>query len=218
LNLLNKKSIGINVKGITTMNKFSQILVVLSFFINISGLDVSAQSSSDLVQTGMNHYNKGDYENALTTFNSALAKTQQSESLAGDSREESVSVSNETDVSVTDESYVETSKEDYVGVSQESTISTSTEKYMSEPLKYQGEDQSSIYLYRGRTHLQMGNKEAALKDFDKAIELNPTQSDAYFRRALINTNVDPDKVCPDLLDAISNGHESAKELYELVCK
>ena len=200
------------------MFKFSQLIIAISVFVIALGSHTSAQSSLDLVETGMNHYNNGDYESALNSFNSALTKTQESEPLTGDSKEESVSVSKETEVSVSEESYVETSKEDYVGVSQESTISTSTEKYMSDPLNHQGEDQSSLYLYRGRTHLQMGNNEAALNDFDKAIELNPAQSDAYFRKALINTNVNPDKVCPDLINAMSHGHESAKELYELVCK
>lgn len=200
------------------MCKFNQILIVLSFLVIVFGSNLSAQSSSELVQTGVIHYNSGNYESALNSFNSALMKTQESEPLAEDSKEEDIAVSSEKDVSVSNESHVETSNEEYIEVSQESTINTSTEKYMSDPLKHQGEDQSSIYLYRGRTHLQMGNEEAALNDFDKAIELNPTQSDAYFRKALINTNVNPEQVCPDLINAMSHGHESAKELYELVCK
>jgi tetratricopeptide (TPR) repeat protein len=97
-------------------------------------------------------------------------------------------------------------------------METSTKKYYAEPLEYQGDEPAKIYLYRGRTYLQLGNKEAALNDFDKAVSLDPTLSDALFRRAVENSNVDPNKACPDLLAAIERGHKSAKELYDLICK
>jgi len=62
------------------------------------------------------------------------------------------------------------------------------------------------------------NKEAALNDFDRAVSLDPALSDVYFRRALANINVDPDKTCPDLKAAIERGHQSAIELHNLICK
>ncbi|MFI5237521.1 MAG: tetratricopeptide repeat protein, partial [Ignavibacteriales bacterium] len=106
----------------------------------------------------------------------------------------------------------------YTEVSQKEKIDAETKKYISAPLEYMGDEPAKVYLYRGRTYLQLGNKEAALNDFDKAISLDPELSDAMFRRALANTNVDPDKACPDLVAAIKRGHQSAKELYDLICK
>ncbi len=111
-----------------------------------------------------------------------------------------------------------TSEKTYVRESEMQTMETSTKKYYAEPLEYQGDEPAKIYLYRGRTYLQLGNKEAALNDFDKAVSLDPTLSDALFRRAVENSNVDPSKACPDLLAAIERGHKSAKELYDLICK
>lgn len=200
------------------MNKLILMVLVFFFFLNFLGSNILAQPSSELIQSGLRHYNNGDYENALSSFNNALMQSQQLEPLTGDSEEKDASDSDETKDSASEENYAGSSKEEYEQVSQESILNQSTEKYISEPMEHQGTDQSSIYLYRGRTYMQMGNKEAALSDCDKAIQLNPAAADAYFRRALTNAKVNPDKVCPDLLNAISNGHESAKELYDLICK
>ena len=199
------------------MNKFLQSLFILAALLVLFGSELSAQNSK-LVQTGIDSYNDGDYGSALNTFNSAIINSEQLEPTVGVSSESDVSASNETDVSVSKESDMGASEETDAKVSKETTMDASAEKYMSVPLNNQGSDLSSLYLYRGRTNYKLGYKEAALEDFDKAIELNPKQTDAYFRRALMNRKVNPEKVCPDLLTAISQGHESAKELYNLICK
>ena len=69
-------------------------------------------------------------------------------------------------------------------------IGVSTEKYVSDPLNYEGSELAKLYLYRGRANMQLGNKEKALLDFDKAVQLDPSYSEAYFRRAIANHNLD----------------------------
>jgi Tfp pilus assembly protein PilF len=98
------------------------------------------------------------------------------------------------------------------------TADVSNIQEYSDPLNYQGDDPADLYLYRGQTYLKLGDNEAALQDFDTAISLDPSYSDAYFRRAIANYQVNPDKVCPDLQNAINEGHQSAQELYGLICK
>jgi len=179
-----------------------------------------SQSSSELVQTGFNNYQNGDYQAAIMSFNSAL-QTSSSETNNAVTEESNENYIRETQKKYSDESekqYMETSSKTYTGISKREKISTETKKYESTPLEYQGDEPAKIYLYRGRTYLQLGNKQAALNDFDKAVSLDPTLSEVYFRRAIAEMEVDPDKACPDLLAAIERGHQSAKELYDLICK
>ncbi|MDZ7624394.1 MAG: tetratricopeptide repeat protein [Ignavibacteriaceae bacterium] len=178
------------------------------------------QSSSEQVQTGFNNYQNGDYQAALMSFNAALqsSSTEINEPLAEESNENYIRESQKKYTDESEKQYMETSSETYTGISKREKISTETKKYESTPLEYQGDEPAKIYLYRGRTYLQLGNKQAALNDFDKAVSLDPTLSEVFFRRALANMEVDPDKACPDLLAAIERGHQSAKELYDLICK
>lgn len=179
-----------------------------------------SQSSSELVQTGFNNYQNGDYQAAIMSFNAAL-QTSSSETNNAVTEESNENYIRETQKKYSDESekqYMETSSKTYTGISKREKISTETKKYESTPLEYQGDEPAKIYLYRGRTYLQLGNKQAALDDFDKAVSLDPTLSEVYFRRAIAEMEVDPDKACPDLLAAIERGHQSAKELFDLICK
>ena len=181
---------------------------------------VFSQSSSELVQTGFNNYQNGDYQAAIMSFNAAL-QTSSSETNNAVTEESNENYIRETQKKYSDESekqYMETSSKTYTGISKREKISTETKKYESTPLEYQGDEPAKIYLYRGRTYLQLGNKQAALDDFDKAVSLDPTLSEVYFRRAIAEMEVDPDKACPDLLAAIERGHQSAKELFDLICK
>lgn len=182
---------------------------------------IFCQSSSEHIQNGFTSYQRGDYQAALNSFNSAL----QTSSSIDESRplleESTKQYSDEQDKSYVRESekkYTETTKKDYIRGSDKTYVETSAKKYYDEPLEYQGDEPAKIYLYRGRTYLQLGNKQAALNDFDKAVSLDPALSEVYFRRALAEMDVDPDKACPDLLAAIERGHQSAKELYDLICK
>jgi tetratricopeptide (TPR) repeat protein len=154
------------------------------------------------------------------SFNAAL-QTSSSETNNAVTEESNENYIRETQKKYSDESekqYMETSSKTYTGISKREKISTETKKYESTPLEYQGDEPAKIYLYRGRTYLQLGNKQAALDDFDKAVSLDPTLSEVYFRRAIAEMEVDPDKACPDLLVAIERGHQSAKELFDLICK
>jgi tetratricopeptide (TPR) repeat protein len=197
-----------------------KILISALFIILIFDSAVFSQSSSELVQTGFNNYQNGDYQAAIMSFNAAL-QTSSSETNDAVTEASNESYIRESQKKYTDESekqYMETSSKTYTGISKREKISTETKKYESTPLEYQGDEPAKIYLYRGRTYLQLGNKQAALNDFDKAVSLDPTLSEVYFRKALTEMDVDPDKACPDLLAAIERGHQSAKELYDLICK
>lgn len=197
-----------------------KIFISTFIFILVFAASSFCQSSSEQVQTGFNSYQNGDYQAALMSFNAALqsSSTEINEPLAEESNENYIRESQKKYTEESEKQYMETSSETYTGISKREIISTETKKYESTPLEYQGDEPAKIYLYRGRTYLQLGNKQAALNDFDKAVSLDPTLSEVFFRRALANTEVDPDKACPDLLAAIDHGHQSAKELYDLICK
>ncbi|NWG27212.1 MAG: tetratricopeptide repeat protein [Ignavibacteriaceae bacterium] len=154
------------------------------------------------------------------SFNAALqtSSSETNDAVTQASNESYIRESQKNYTNESEKQYMETSSKTYTGISKREKVSTETMKYESTPLEYQGDEPAKIYLYRGRTYLQLGNKEAALNDFDKAVSLDPQLSEALFRRALANTEVDPDKACPDLLAAIERGHQSAKELYDLICK
>jgi len=197
-----------------------KILISALFIILIFDSDIFSQSSSELVQAGFNNYENGDYQAALMSFNAALetSSTEMNNAVTEESNENYVRESTKKYTDETQKQYMETSSKTYTGISKREKVSTETKKYESTPLEYQGDEPAKIYLYRGRTYLQLGNKQAALNDFDKAVSLDPALSEVYFRRALAEMDVDPDKACPDLLAAIERGHQSAKELYDLICK
>ena len=198
----------------------SKILISALFIILIFDSAVFSQSSSELVQAGFNNYENGNYQAALMSFNSALqaSSSETNEAMTEASNENYVRESTKKYTDEAQKQYMETSSKTYTGISKREKVSTETKKYESTPLEYQGDEPAKIYLYRGRTYLQLGNKQAALNDFDKAVSLDPALSEVYFRRALAEMDVDPDKACPDLLAAIERGHQSAKELYDLICK
>jgi tetratricopeptide (TPR) repeat protein len=204
------------------MTKLIRIIVIISLCSLALSPEIISQSSSELVQSGLSSYLSGDYESALNSFNNALNVSTSGEDedlpLTGESQEVNDSQSVEVDDSESQEVDDSESRETYTGESQIQTVDVSTIQQYSDPLQYQGDEQSNIYLYRGQTYLKLGDKEAALNDFDKAISLDSSYADAYFRRAIVNYQVDPDKACPDLQAAINEGHQSAQELFNLICK
>ncbi len=198
-------------------NKFILVLILSFAAINQNSF---SQSNEELVQNGINEYQDGNYEDAIDIFNSALKNTESIEQdlpIDNVSVESDLSVSTETDVQVSPESYVGVSDEELAGVSNEKYIGVSTEKHVSDPLHYQGSDLAKLYFYRGRTNMQLGNKEQALQDFDKSVELDPSYSEAYFRRAIASHNLDKGDVCADLKKAMEMGHSSAETLYNNMC-
>ena len=199
--------------------KYKFILVLILSFVAINQ-NAFSQSNEELVQKGINEYQDGNYEDAIDLFNHAIQNNESNEQdlpIDNDSEETDVSVSTETDVKVSNEDYAGVSDEEHVGVSNEKFIGVSTEKYVSDPLHYEGSELGKIYLYRGRTNMQLGNKEQAFQDFDKAVELDPSFSEAYFRRAIANHNLEKGDVCEDLKKAMEIGHSSAETLFNDLC-
>ena len=189
----------------------------------ISTTIIFGQSSSESVQSGLDSYRGGDYEAALNSFNSALQSSDVSDEdndlpLDSESKMEYDSESQEVDNTESTMEYDSESQETYVRESQIQLAQVSNIQEYSDPINYVGDDPANLYLYRGQTYLKLGNTQAALSDFDEAISLDPSYADAYLMRAVTNYNVDPSKVCPDLQTAINNGHQSAQELYKLICK
>jgi tetratricopeptide (TPR) repeat protein len=203
------------------MNNQFRLVLVFCFVSIIFSSEVFCQSSSELVQSGLTNYQGGDYTTALNNFNSALQLSGSEDNdlpLTGESQEIEDSESIEVDDSESQEIEDSESQETYTGESQIQTVDVSAIQQYSDPINYQGDNESNIYLYRGQTYLKLGDKEAALTDFDKAVSLDPSYADAYFLRAIANYQVNPEKVCPDLQTAIDNGHQSAQELFDLICK
>jgi tetratricopeptide (TPR) repeat protein len=204
------------------MYKLFNITIVLFLCSLALSPKIFCQSSSELIQTGLSSYQNGDYEVALTSFNSAIQTSGSDVNsdlpLDSESQIEDTGESQEVDDSESQIQYDKESVETNTGESQIQTIDASIIQQYSDPLNYQGDDPADLYLYRGQTNLKLGNKQAALDDFDTAISLDPSYSDAYFRRAIANYQLNPKKVCPDLQKAIDNGHQSAQELFNLICK
>ena len=199
---------------------YKNIAVLFLSIIMINQITVG-QSNEELIQKGINEYQDGNYKDAVDLFNHAIQNTEsikQDLPIDSDSEETDVSVSTETDVKVSKEGYVGVSDEEHVDVSTKDYIGVSTEKYVSDPLNYEGSDLAKIYFYRGRANMQLGNKEEALQDFDKSVKLNPSYSEAYFRRAIASHNLEKGDVCEDLKKAMEMGHSSAKTLYNNMCK
>lgn len=62
---------------------------------------------------------------------------------------------------------------------------------------------SELYVYRGTIYEDLGNKRAALADFDKAIQLDPKNEDAYFYRGSLRHDMDsPQSAYKDLTTCI----------------
>ena len=162
-----------------------KILISALFIILIFNSEIFSQSSSELVQAGFNNYENGDYQAAIMSFNAALetSSTEMNNAVTEESNENYVRESTKKYTDETQKQYMETSSKTYTGISKREKVSTETKKYESTPLEYQGDEPAKIYLYRGRTYLQLGNKQAALNDFDKAVSLDPALSEVYFRRA-----------------------------------
>jgi len=198
-------------------NKFILVLILSFAAINQNSF---SQSNEELVQNGINEYQDGNYEDAIDIFNSTLKNTESNEQdlpIANVSEESDVKVSSETDVQVSSEGYVGVSDEELVGVSKEELTGVSPESYVSDPLNYEGSELGKIYLYRGRANMQLGNKEEAFQDFDKAVQLNPSYSEAFFRRAIVSHDLEKGDVCQDLKKALEMGHSSAETLYNNLC-
>lgn len=196
------------------------ILVLVFSFIAINQIAVG-QSTEELVQQGINLYQDGNYKEAIENFNSALNNIESTESdlpLVSVSKESDNTVSTETDVPVSKETYVGVSNEETVGISETQLTVVSHESYVSDPLNYKGSDLGKIYLYRGRANMQLGNKVEAFQDFDKAVQMNPSYSEAYFRRAIASHSLEKGDACEDLKKAMKLGHSSAETLYNSFCK
>lgn len=204
------------------MNSIMKLLIILCLALFTYSPVIISQTSAEFVQSGLTSYMSGDYSSALDNFNNALQMMNPEEGsnipLASETQTEYDTESVEIDDSESKVEYDSESQETYTGESQEQTVDVSKIQQYSDPLDYQGDNESNVYLYLGQTNLKLGNKQEALKDFDTAIQLDPSYSDAFFRRAIVNYEINPDKACPDLQKAIDNGHQSAQELYNLICK
>ena len=199
------------------INKF--ILVLILSFAAISQ-NAFSQSNEELVQNGINDYQDGNYQNAVDLFDQAIKNTKSIEQdlpIVNVSEESNINVSTERDVQVSKESYVGVSDEEHIGVSKIELTGASPKNYISDPLNYEGSELAKLYFYRGRTNMQLGNKEEALQDFDKSVQLDPSYSEAYFRRAIANHNLDKGDVCADLKKSMEMGHSSAETLYKDLC-
>jgi tetratricopeptide (TPR) repeat protein len=209
----------INIEEVVMNIKYKFIPVLFFSILALNQIAVG-QSNEELVQNGINDYQDGNYKNAVDLFDQAIKNTKSTEQdlpIDNVSVESDITVSTETDVQVSQESYVGVSDEEHVGVSEKEFMGVSTERYVSDPLHYEGSELAKLYFYRGRANMQLGNKDQALQDFDKSVQLDPSYSEAYFRRAIASHNLDKGEVCEDLKKAMEMGHSSAETLHKDLC-
>ncbi len=201
------------------MKSIIKYILLPIIFITAFFTDSLSQSASEHIQKGISNYQSGNYPLAVKDFDRAL---QTQGDYIGQPEEDT---NKETYTNESDEIISQTQKESYEGTIKETYAVTSGEqyaddevkKYVNSPIEYQGDEPAKIYLYRGWTYFQMGDRESALRDFDSAVSLDPSLSEVYFKRALLNYKVDQEKACTSLKQAIQSGHKSAKQLFDLIC-
>ena len=201
------------------LNKINVAIIIFSCFCFLSEFS-SAQSNEQLVQEGISYYQHGNYEKAIDLFNKALrniARTQKDLQLANVSVRTDIAVSKESDVGVSNERYVGVSDRQLVGLSRREFMGVSPENQVTNPLSYYGSISGKIYVYRGRAYLELGMTRKAFNDFDNAMNLNPSYSEVYFRRAITYRNPEEDDICGDLKSGMELGYRSAESLYERLC-
>lgn len=70
----------------------------------------------------------------------------------------------------------------------------------------------------GQTSLHLGDNQSAIEKFNKAIEANPKNADAYYWRAVAKCYLNDNAgCCQDYAEAAKIGHLSAKEMLEKYC-
>ena len=201
------------------LNKIIFTITIISCFCFLSGFS-SAQSSEQLVQKGISNYHHGNYEKAIELFNTALryiASTQKVIQLANVSVRTDVVVSNKSNVGLSDERYMGVSNVQFVGVSRREFTRVSPKNQVSKPLSFYGSIAGKIYIYRGRTYLKLGMTRNAFNDFDKAVYLNPSYSEAFFRRSIRYQYTEEDDICGDLKRAMQMGYVSGKVFFYKLC-
>jgi len=201
------------------LNKIIFTIIIISCFCFLSEFS-SAQSSEQLVQKGISNYHHGNYEKAIELFNKALryiASTQKVIQLANVSVRTDVVVSNKSNVGLSDERYMGVSNVQFVGVSRREFTRVSPKNQVSKPLSFYGSIAGKIYIYRGRTYLKLGMTRNAFNDFDKAVYLNPSYSEAFFRRSIRYQDPEVDDICGDLKRAMQMGYVSGKVFFYKLC-
>ena len=201
------------------LNKINSTIIIISCFCFLSEFTV-AQSNEQLVQEGITYYHHGKYEKAIDLFNKALRNTTSTQTdipIASVSKESDIVVSSESDVRISNKRYIGVSNVQFVGVSKREFTGVSSKYYVSDPLYFQGSTLGKIYIYRGRAYLELGMIRKAFKDFDKALDLNPLFTEAFFRRAITYWDPEEYDICRGLKRAMEMGYLSAKTLYNNLC-
>ncbi len=97
---------------------------------------------------------------------------------------------------------------------------TSAIKDYDKALKIKEDD--DIYVARGIAYGIMIDYPKSISDFDKAIEINPENADAYYNRAISKGFSDVEygafNICNDLYEATKLNHRDATALFERNCK
>jgi tetratricopeptide (TPR) repeat protein len=86
------------------------------------------------------------------------------------------------------------------------------------PKKALNPTNSKEYTISGEHKVELRQYEAAILDFNKAIELDPTNGEAYFGRGSAKFALhDNTAACQDWKKALSHGYKQAKEMLKNVC-
>ncbi len=201
------------------LNKIIFTIIIISCFCFLSEFS-SAQSNEQIVQEGISNYHHGNYEKAIELFNKALrniASTQKVIQLANVSVRTDVDVSNKSNVGLSDDRFMGISDKQFIGVVRRENVGVSRKSQVINPLNFHGSISGKIYIYRGRAYLKLGMTRKAFSDFDKAFYLNPSYSEAFFRRSIRYQYTEEDDICGDLKRAMQMGYVSGKVFFYKLC-
>ena len=172
-----------------------QSMTIPSPLVNVPSPGNTASTAEDLVQKGMEKYNKKDYQGAIDDYNQAI-KLKPDYADAYNSRGVSRSSLGDKKEAIDDYNQAIKLKPDLAEAYSNRGITRSDLGDKKEAIDDYNQaiklksDYAEAYYSRGVTRSDLGDKKGAIEDYNQAITLNPDHAEAYCNRGSARANLD----------------------------